>query len=230
MCRSSSTPAAPATAATTTRAHAGSTPTATCSCAAPVVSLGTSGSPAEGVAVSSTAARKIPASYAISSPAAGPIAGTDAAAGAITNTAAAGAITNTAATSPIARAAGPIARQGAALAAELLPGTSLAVRKRVAPRGAPKSVRGSSVFIRGPPAMLRIVFPVGISTTISAPNVVTVTTPAIWLLGRPVAAAYVRVPVEIVVVVDGDVVVAAPAAAPTPTATPERTHHHADAE
>jgi hypothetical protein len=80
--------------------------------------------------------------------------------------------------------------------------------------------------------MLRIVLPAGVSSTANA-----AVAAATRLLGRtvtaakvaPVAAANVRVAIEIVVVIDGDVVVT-PAAAPAPTATPECSHHDADAE
>jgi hypothetical protein len=49
-------------------------------------------------------------------------------------------------------------------------------------------------------------------------------------LRRPVAAANIRVAVEIVVVIDSDVVVTTPAAAPTPTSAPHRPHRNTNAK
>src|SRR5258706_10651587 len=173
----------------------------------------------EGIAVSATAARDVPASHPVRSASARPVA-------------------NACTTSPVAntRSAGPITHSGssgaiagqiATLSAHLLPGASLAIGKRVSSSRTAKLVCGTSVSIRGAAAMLRIVLLARISTA---------SAPAAWLLRWPVSAPYVvavattniRVPVEIVVVIDVDVVVAAPA--PAPAAAPGRPHHHANAK
>ena len=65
--------------------------------------------------------------------------------------------------------------------------------------------------------MLRIVLPV-VAGPVAAADVC------------PVAAADVRIPIEIIIVVDGDVIVAAPAAVIAPASVYCCTHHHSDAE
>jgi hypothetical protein len=64
--------------------------------------------------------------------------------------------------------------------------------------------------------MLRIVLPAGIPAPVSVSNVV------------PVAAVNIRIPDEIIIVVDVDVVVASPPATPAPTATPCRSHRESN--
>jgi hypothetical protein len=66
--------------------------------------------------------------------------------------------------------------------------------------------------------MLWIVLPVGASAEVSIPNVVAV------------AAVYIRVTNEIIVVIDVDVVVAAPPSTPAPTAAPSRANCEPDSE
>jgi hypothetical protein len=72
--------------------------------------------------------------------------------------------------------------------------------------------------------MLRIVAPVGISAEVSTPSSRLIR----WAVSVPnvvaVATVNVRVPNEIIVVVDVDVVIAAPPTSPAPTTTPSRTH------
>jgi hypothetical protein len=72
--------------------------------------------------------------------------------------------------------------------------------------------------------MLRIVAPVGISAEVSTPSSRLIR----WAVSVPnvvaVATVNVRVPNEIIVVVDVDVVVPAPSAPPAPTAAPSRSH------
>jgi hypothetical protein len=72
--------------------------------------------------------------------------------------------------------------------------------------------------------MFRIVRPVGISTEVSTPASRLIR----WAVSVPnvvaVAAVNIRVPNEIIVVVDVDVAVAAPPAPPAPTATPSRSN------
>jgi hypothetical protein len=78
--------------------------------------------------------------------------------------------------------------------------------------------------------MLRIVLPAGVSTAVSPAES--------WLIRRAVsapnvvavAAVNIRVPNEIIVVVDVDVVVPAPPAPPAPTAAPSRSHSESDSK
>jgi hypothetical protein len=97
----------------------------------------------------------------------------------------------------------------------------LAIRHR-SPSGCSSELIGGRFIAIGRSApVLGIVLPIIASAAIAASG---------WLIRGAVAAVYVAVAVEIVIVVDRNVVVAAPPAAVTPASAPRCSHGKADSE
>jgi len=154
----------PAPPATTSEAsastHAGATATAAGTSARSVVSAGTPRTSSEGVPISAAAASEIPASDAILTGTAGPIA----------NATTPSSIAHSR-SGPVANASASVAIAGQipALPADLLPGAGLPIRERITAGGAAEPIGRRAVTIGRAAAMLRVMLPgvAGISGSIA---------------------------------------------------------------
>src|SRR5262249_49049898 len=177
------------------------------------------------IPVSPTTAREIPASGAICSASARPVA-------------------NAAAACPIANAgsAPTVAGQITALSAKFSRSASLTVSEGITARRAPKPVSPRAVPISGARPMFWIMLPTVARVAaagwqrrspIATAKVVAIAATG-YRIRRTVATSDVvtvsATYVEIIVSVNGNVVVTAPATSPAPTSAPESAHHDANAE